>query len=518
MIAAVTNTRNALLAADSDCYADGVTCVAIHHHKNRTAYSVQAGSPTDVNRPARIMMANVRCYSEHTQATSPVRITGVSAASEAVVTSAGHGLANDNLVWIQGVNGTGAIVNVNRTCRVSDVTTDTFKPKDPQTGDYISTASGTYVDGGTWDFRAWDVLSKWTGSLIVAGTGCSFTPASGETYYGEFESPEDNIEHKLGILQGSESGHISYASTRPFESLSRPYGRGWTARHGYSTIANAVLEATAGTPVYLSGPDRPFEITAAVSLPDKIDVHGHKNKTKVLFTGAGGADTTGFFSVTARSLIEDVWLDDQTSGGVSGVVVPSGAGRLVLDHVVATVDFDGLHCSSSTASVATVENCRFVAGQYGAYLAGAAHLGYYVGEHPYVSGSTSGIYAAAGTKVKAAHGIITGTTDDLYATGSGTVIYATESNYDSTNTTEASSGQIYSYEQVADTILDSAIETNWSLRKIVRLVASLMFGKSSGYTSGSGTAVYRDIGDTKARVTGVVDSSGNRTSMTLYGD
>lgn len=508
----------ALLIADSDGYVDDVTCNAIHHHKNRTAYSIQAGSPTDASRPGRILMTNVRCYSEHTQATSPVRITGVSAATEAVITSAAHGLANDNLIWIQGVNGTGAIVNVNRTCRVSDVTTDTFKPKDPQTGDYISTASGTYVDGGTWDFRAWDVLSKWTGSLIVAGTGCAFTPASVETYYGEFESREDNIEHKLGILQGSESGHISYASTRPFESLSRPYGRGWTARHGYSTIANAVLEATAGTPVYLSSPERPFEITAAVSLPDKIDVHGHKNKTKVIFTGSGGADTTGFFSVTARSLIEDIWLDDQTSGGVSGVVVPSGAGRVVLDHVVATIDFDGLHCSSSTASVATVENCRFVAGQHGAYFAGAAHLGYYVGEHPYVSGSTSGIYAAAGTKVKAAHGIITGTTDDLYATGSGTVIYATESNYDSTNTTEASSGQIYAYEQVADTILDSAIETNWSLRKIIRLVASLMFGKSSGYTSGSGTAVYRDIGDTKARVTGVVDSSGNRTSMTLDGD
>lgn len=508
----------ALLAADSDVYADGVTCVAIHHHKNRTAYSVQAGSPTDVSRPARIMMANVRCYSEHTQATSPVRITGVSSATEAVVTSAAHGLANDNLVWIQGVNGTGAIVNVNRTCRVSDVTTDTFKPKDPQTGDYISTANGTYVDGGTWDFRAWDVLSKWTGSLIVAGTGCAFTPASVETYYGEFESREDNIEHKLGILQGSESGHISYASTRPFESLSRPYGRGWTARHGYSTISNAVLEATAGTPVYLSGPERPFEITAAVSLPDKIDVHGHKNKTKVIFTGAGGADTTGFFSVTARSLIEDVWLDDQTSGGVSGVVVPSGAGRVIMDHVVATVDFDGLRVASSTASVATVENCRIVAGQNGLYFAGAAHLGYYVGDHPYVSGSTAGISAAAGTKVKASHGIITGTTDDIYATGSGTVIYATESNYDSTNTTEASSGQIYAYEQVADAILDTTIETGWTMRQILKIKNALGFGKTSGLTTGSGTFVARDINDTKNRVTAVVDSDGNRTSMTLDGD
>lgn len=463
-------------------------------------------------------MANVRCYSEHTQATSPVRITGVSSATEAVVTSAAHGLANDNLVWIQGVNGTGAIVNVNRTCRVSDVTTDTFKPKDPQTGDYISTANGTYVDGGTWDFRAWDVLSKWTGSLIVAGTGCAFTPASVETYYGEFESREDNIEHKLGILQGSESGHISYASTRPFESLSRPYGRGWTARHGYSTISNAVLEATAGTPVYLSGPERPFEITAAVSLPDKIDVHGHKNKTKVIFTGAGGADTTGFFSVTARSLIEDVWLDDQTSGGVSGVVVPSGAGRVIMDHVVATVDFDGLRVASSTASVATVENCRIVAGQNGLYFAGAAHLGYYVGDHPYVSGSTAGISAAAGTKVKASHGIITGTTDDIYATGSGTVIYATESNYDSTNTTEASSGQIYAYEQVADAILDTTIETGWTMRQILKIKNALGFGKTSGLTTGSGTFVARDINDTKNRVTAVVDSDGNRTSMTLDGD
>jgi len=452
----------ALLVADSDGYFSNCTLYAKHHHKNRTAYAVQAGSPTDANRPGLITMTGCRMHSIHTQETSPVRITGVSAASEAVITSANHGLADDTLVWIQGVNGTGAITAVNRSCRVANSTTNTFKVKDPQTGSYISTSGGTYIDGGTFDIRPWDILSKWDGSLITLES-CAYSPALVETYYGEVQSITDNIEHKASILQGSETGHIVYAGTRDFEAKAYPRNRGWSARHPYTTISGAVLEATAGTAVYIATPEKPFEITSTVTLPDKIDVHGHKNKTKIIHTGTGGSDTTGIFEVNYRNIIEDLWIDDQSSSGVSGIVGASGSVRLVADHVVSTVDFDGVHISSSTVSVATIENCRIVAGQCGVYSAGASHLTYYVGEHPhivaqiglrvtdgglaifndgYINASDTGVDADDASKVKMSGAAVVGTTDDISVDGSGSKVFVPATGYDTANVSETNSGVI----------------------------------------------------------------------------
>lgn len=69
--------------------------------------------------------------------------------------------------------------------------------------------------------------------------------------------------------------------------------------------------------------------------------------------------------------------------------------------------------------------------------------------------------------------------------------------------------------QNADALLDRAagIETGRTLRQTMRLIASVLLGKVSG--AGTGTEVFRDIGDTKDRVTATVDSSGNRTAITL---
>ncbi len=66
----------------------------------------------------------------------------------------------------------------------------------------------------------------------------------------------------------------------------------------------------------------------------------------------------------------------------------------------------------------------------------------------------------------------------------------------------------------ADALLDRAngIETGLTLRQAFRLVSSVLFGKVSG--GGTGTEVFRDFGDTKARITATVDSSGNRTAIT----
>lgn len=57
------------------------------------------------------------------------------------------------------------------------------------------------------------------------------------------------------------------------------------------------------------------------------------------------------------------------------------------------------------------------------------------------------------------------------------------------------------------------VESGYSLLDSARLWNAVLLGKVSG--AGTGTETFRDIGDTKDRVVATVDSSGNRTAITL---
>lgn len=56
------------------------------------------------------------------------------------------------------------------------------------------------------------------------------------------------------------------------------------------------------------------------------------------------------------------------------------------------------------------------------------------------------------------------------------------------------------------------IESGYTAAEILRILASVAAGKSSGQPT---APVFRDIADTKDRVSGTVDSQGNRTSVTI---
>lgn len=56
------------------------------------------------------------------------------------------------------------------------------------------------------------------------------------------------------------------------------------------------------------------------------------------------------------------------------------------------------------------------------------------------------------------------------------------------------------------------IESGFTAAEILKLIAAVTAGKVSG--GGTGTEVFRDLGDTKDRITATVDSSGNRTAIT----
>jgi hypothetical protein len=63
-----------------------------------------------------------------------------------------------------------------------------------------------------------------------------------------------------------------------------------------------------------------------------------------------------------------------------------------------------------------------------------------------------------------------------------------------------------------DAIHDEVVEGSTSFRQAIRLMMSALFGKVSG--APTGPMLFRDIGDTKARITATVDLDGNRTAVT----
>lgn len=63
-----------------------------------------------------------------------------------------------------------------------------------------------------------------------------------------------------------------------------------------------------------------------------------------------------------------------------------------------------------------------------------------------------------------------------------------------------------------DEILDEVVEGSTTLRQAIRLLLSAAVGKASG--GGSTTVVFRDLADTKDRITATVDANGNRTAVT----
>jgi hypothetical protein len=64
-----------------------------------------------------------------------------------------------------------------------------------------------------------------------------------------------------------------------------------------------------------------------------------------------------------------------------------------------------------------------------------------------------------------------------------------------------------------DSILDDPVEGSFTMRQLLRLMASALFGKASG--GGTATITFRDLGDSKNRITATVTSNGDRTTVVL---
>jgi hypothetical protein len=73
-------------------------------------------------------------------------------------------------------------------------------------------------------------------------------------------------------------------------------------------------------------------------------------------------------------------------------------------------------------------------------------------------------------------------------------------------------GSVPSAEDIAQAVwgMKNGIETGWTPRESMRILAAALAGKSS-----NGGKTFRSITDAKDRIVGTVDGSGNRTAITL---
>jgi hypothetical protein len=70
-------------------------------------------------------------------------------------------------------------------------------------------------------------------------------------------------------------------------------------------------------------------------------------------------------------------------------------------------------------------------------------------------------------------------------------------------------------DDVTGAVLEAQVESGFSLKQILRLMSAVILGRASG---GPGSPVFRDVNNTKDRVTGTADSNGNRTAATYDPD
>jgi hypothetical protein len=70
-------------------------------------------------------------------------------------------------------------------------------------------------------------------------------------------------------------------------------------------------------------------------------------------------------------------------------------------------------------------------------------------------------------------------------------------------------------ENIADAVWQKALEGAYTAEELIRILTAVLAGRVTG--AGSGVEKFRDIANTKDRVTSTVDDNGNRTNIVLDG-
>lgn len=87
--------------------------------------------------------------------------------------------------------------------------------------------------------------------------------------------------------------------------------------------------------------------------------------------------------------------------------------------------------------------------------------------------------------------------------------------YDAAKTAAQAGDSMALTSAAVDAVLDEVVEGTLTFRQMLRLFMAALANKSSG--GGTTSIAFRDVADGKARISATVDSSGNRTAVTVDG-
>jgi hypothetical protein len=277
-----------------------------------------------------------------------------------------------------------------------------------------------------------------------------------------------------------------------------------TAANGYAASTNYQLVITTGT---VNGVSVVGYVVAEFSIQARSALRPATAARTLVVDAAGLADanvvklgpTAAGTAQTARDLGASVLLS--TGTGTGQLDFTSGVVKANLAQILGT---------------ALTETAGLLAGGFKKLFNVAAPTGTLLSIPDAVAGATGGLFIAgtnAATTVTTA--LTTTFTGNL--TGSVASVTGAVGSVAAGGITAASiaTGAIDADALAADAvdeIWDEVMEGTTTARHSLKLANSALGGKASGLATT--TAVYRDIGDTKDRITATVDADGNRTVVT----
>jgi hypothetical protein len=202
----------------------------------------------------------------------------------------------------------------------------------------------------------------------------------------------------------------------------------------------------------------------------------------------------------AGHLYPSAWIWPQKSGSITSFKSILGASDLVGSLAL------GLNGGVSTTGTSTFSATGFVTANISATITGTSAV---TGTAGITLNGAINITSAGTVSITSyAVGFLDASIGGSAATVSGVPFALGLIECDITPFTELSP------QNLAQQLLDNEdIEDNYSLREAIRIILSMSAGKLSG---ASGTSILiRDVNDTKDRISATVDSSGNRTAVTL---
>ena len=256
--------------------------------------------------------------------------------------------------------------------------------------------------------------------------------------------------------------------------------------------------------LFVRGPGRDFEIdsttaggTAVTILADGVELHGVRVKTDTA-SSADGIVVTGDFAY-----LDQVWID---SCGGNAINISSSSNTIVNGGYYRGYKGHGIKVGSSTNHLWVKD----------------------VGLHGSSTGTGSGVYIDGTSifevklygrcdihanvryalEVVNANSRISISPDTLFETNTLGDIY-------DPNGKVVYDGRVTIQNETAVAVGDHVVEGTYTRDEVMRILAAALAGKVSG--AGTGTEVFKGLDGTTNRITSTVDTSGNRTAVSVDG-